>query len=341
MDDENSSLVGKNGVNDNPTNNQPTDKPGNDTGNNLPAPDGNNITKTGLVYFFQDLFIAGVPAIFFWILAEQFIDHKTAVSVLRYFAAATLTAAVPLNALRHWPHPRKIWTIFALFCVCLAGVFVASSRPLVVEMKSYPRLKFAAFADEPSSEVKLTNDFLAITNFGNINRFPVGILVIPIQSNQPNVSLIFSVVSSEFIDKTRFIISVSKVWGCVPDSGWQGFVSANTYWISNSSGRWTNELQSWAYDSPEMFPGDTIRLPRILIPKIPTAILSVLAQGVVSIIAKPKNLPVQAIAFQTAFVMIPTTNFNHKLIVTAEESSNGSSMYKAFVPFATTNEPIK
>jgi hypothetical protein len=192
----------------------------------------------------------------------------------------------------------------------LAFILTVVTLPIPERSKSHPHITFSLHtSDSLTDSVILTNDFL-VSNDSFKKPFEIlGMVIMPIQAEQSNFYLEFSVTPSDFLEYAEIVVSLPKEWGCVPDSGWEPVVSPAGSPISGAitklqNGRTnTNDLESFKCQISSIFAGDRQNLPRLLItPYFKNAFM-------MGIMAKPKNWPIDQIAFETLFVRNPPISF--------------------------------
>src|SRR5947209_4487089 len=80
--------------------------------------------KRGLLAYFAELVLAGAVGTGIWVFGEHLTSHGHSrwAAVFNFLAFCVYFATVPITANRVWPHPKRIWALFAVFCVAMGLV---------------------------------------------------------------------------------------------------------------------------------------------------------------------------------------------------------------------------
>ena len=107
MDDDNSSSVRKDEVNNHPSADHSAQKTENKTEKVLPPTNGDNISKSGIWVLATEVVLLGGVATGVWVLGEHFASHghTTIGGIADYAPAVLFFATLPLVALKRWARP--------------------------------------------------------------------------------------------------------------------------------------------------------------------------------------------------------------------------------------------
>jgi hypothetical protein len=196
MDDENLSGSEKeHSSGDCPNPNPAQETNGNPQPQNPPR-NGDAVRKFGVAAYVGEIVLAGLCGTGVWIFGEHLVSHGYSKSgvVVNILAFIIYFAAAPLTAIRFWPKPFRVWSLFGVFCLIMVLLFTATSMP---ESKPRPHFKLSLLiGNPPIAIVQLTNSFLFgagvinvihfTNNFLLFNGIPGGCLVIPTASDESN-----------------------------------------------------------------------------------------------------------------------------------------------------------
>jgi hypothetical protein len=174
MDDDNSSSFRKDEVGNHSSADHSTQKTENKTEKVLPPTNGDKISNSGIWVLATEVVLLGGVATGFWVLGEHFASHghTTIGSIADYASAVLFFATLPLIALKRWPRPVLIWSLFGGLCGVLSIIFILSSGS-----KKEPKPHFVLslqVGDSAASTVVLTNDSLFRAGMVNVINFLMG-----------------------------------------------------------------------------------------------------------------------------------------------------------------------
>jgi hypothetical protein len=177
MDDDNSSSVRKDEVNNHPSADHSAQKTENKTEKVLPPTNGDNISKSGIWVLATEVVLLGGVATGVWVLGEHFASHghTTIGGIADYAPAVLFFATLPLVALKRWARPVLVWSLFGGLCILLGIIFVLSSGS-----RKEPKPHFVLslqVGDSAASTVVLTNDSLFRAGMVNVMNHSNGFLV--------------------------------------------------------------------------------------------------------------------------------------------------------------------
>jgi hypothetical protein len=213
--------------------------------------------------------------------------------------------------------------IFVGLAILTASIVYKNSRPSQTKSQSHPNFTFTFHpTDSINGVLWLTNDFLMVTNFGSLTKCS-GCLTLPLQPQESNTSLIFSVFSSIFAEDAEIAVSFPTNFGVMPEHGWNQFFQQDFTVRSNA----TNMSQTWGLSMREpMFPNDGYMLPKLIITN--TASLFPNSNNIIheigfSLSIKAKNLPVEALVFSIVFIPVKPEETNAKPFVASFPDESG------------------
>jgi hypothetical protein len=333
MDDPNLSSGGADAESDHQSDAQSADKPSNNGGNNLPPPNGNNITEFGFFHFIRNLIFAGVVATGIWLVGAQCHDNGYVKlgNAFNFIACIVFFAVLPFEAIKHWPRPTIVWPLFAIFSFGVAFVFFG----LKSESKPYPHFKFfLCLGDAHDDAVELTNDFLFINITTNLEKTEsLGILCLPAQAEPPNAVLSILINNDSHVDADDVVVSVgfSKNLACAPDAGWEVVESKSSYGFNGpSSEKITRKLQEWAFGGARnnfgLLSGNGIWLPNI---QIKQENLNE-GWGSFDIMARAKGSPAELLSMKVIFCRNPPNlpPIHKPFLILAWTNSNDQEILK-------------
>ena len=204
---------------------------------------------------------------------------------------------------------KKTWIGYILICVLLNPVSYVIWRPDAQVKAPHLTVKLRIDNAPLADRVELTNDFLAYTNFGAIEKVQ-GILFVPMQLSQTNLGFRFTLRNDtdEVAENVEFAIFVQKDAECVPDPQWDKLAPDRLFSDSEKIGHdfestfQTNEMESYGIHIPNgLLPKEGYELPLIkLRPSLLPVQIPAMPETVI-IIARAKKWPDSGIIFNLCF----------------------------------------
>jgi hypothetical protein len=205
--------------------------------------------------------------------------------------------------------------------------FVAWLMPEPPKPPPHFTYSFRTESESSDDAIKLTNDFLKCV-IGPDTNVILGNVVVPKPSLQSEKMLIFTINndSAALAENVDITISLSKEWICEPAPEWMPDFRKN-HWIDKSqpAAPVTNFMQTWTYILPfALYPSNGVQLPAFKISQLPASQV-----GHISVSAKSKNSPMEAVGFRLyflpkvfshSFVVSGTMGFSEKQLKASEEA---------------------
>ena len=294
-------------------------------------------------------------ALIFWMFSELLEKHNqyNLQGVFLWLAMSCFLAGAAHIIQKVFKRTLIVWFTYFGLCLLLAFAVYEYTRPSLANsvvqvneakrdpapVKTNKNFTFTFhYTDSPDDILLLTNDFLIVTNFGNLG-VNLGCLVVPAHLGQSYFPIRFGIQSSSFAESIQITVNLQKNWGINPDPEWklrlvQGkIVSVASNVVEGVNVE--NELLGWTYFIPEpVYPGDGAMLPifqitntLLFLPKDiiqPTGIVgSVVAEGSVYIFAKAKDRPIEGVCFSLSFFPILPDQTNPKPFVAQFHKESG------------------
>jgi hypothetical protein len=217
----------------------------------------NDVKPPGISGFLLELIALGIFGTGVWVFGEHLSAHgHTAIgSCVNYVACVMFFAIAPVTACRFWSYPSRVWSIFSVFCIILAVVFVASSRSV---NQQKPRLKLNLIVSESTDgtveRLEFTNDCFFLKP-GPLPLSAIrGCLLIPLAPGSSNAALRFMLVN----DTQTTSEAIEAIFGIATNLSF----SADPHWVPFSVPNTTTRYLS-AKPPGALLPGDGQPLPDI------------------------------------------------------------------------------
>lgn len=191
--------------------------------------------------------------------------------------------------------------------------------------ENQPHFTFALqVGDSLDDNVQLTNDFLAVTNFGPIGHSE-GELVIPVHEGQSNLTLTIWPTVDADVFEPLVMISLPRTWTLTPNSGWEWLINESVV-VENGVTNIPNKL---AFVLPQrvLLAGNGRNLPPLSITSFPQPSMTN-AQGNITIMARGKSpTPTSCVACPVILFPVPTNIASRPFIKRGYKDSSGAIQF--------------